>query len=134
MDANVTAIYGVLVGRDTIALMQAPQHDKPQWHSGTLDIFDRQKGPTTSRKTSNGGYRRNCRQRQNTFRMAVEMGCFRMGRWVPRCPMASERKTPFAPGEPEPLAVGFDRLRSEESSLAVSDRAVGPGQQRPSPR
>ena len=31
------AIYGVLVGRDTIALMPAPQHDK---HSDTLDIFD----------------------------------------------------------------------------------------------
>ena len=62
------------------------------------------------------------------------MGCFRMGQWAPRRPMASEGKTPFAAGEPEPLAVGFDRLRSGESSLVVSDRAVGPGQQRPSPR
>ena len=71
---------------------------------------------------------------KNAFRMVVEMECFRMGRWAPRRPMASEGKTPLAPEEPKPLAVGFDRLRSEESSLAVSDRAVGPGQQRPSPR
>ncbi len=55
------------------------------------------------------------------------MGCFRMGQWAPRRPMASEGKTPFRAGEPEPLAVGFDCLRSGESSLVVSDRAVGPG-------
>ena len=57
-----------------------------------------------------------------------------MGQWAPRRPMASEGKTPFTAGGPEPLAVGFDCLRSGESSLVVSDRAVGPGQQRPSPR
>jgi hypothetical protein len=67
--------------------------------------------------------------RKNAFRMAVEMGCFRMGQWAPLRPMASEGKTPFAAEKPEPLAVGFDCLRSGESSLAVSDRAVGPGQE-----
>ncbi len=64
--------------------------------------------------------------RENAFRMAVEMECFRTGQWAPRRPMASEGNTPFAPEEPESLAVGLHRLRSEESSLAVSDRAVGP--------
>jgi hypothetical protein len=34
--------------------------------------------------------------RKNAFRMAVEMGFFRMGRWAPRRPMVSEGKTPFA--------------------------------------
>jgi hypothetical protein len=74
---------------------------------------------------------------ENVFRMAVEMGCFRMGQWAPRRPMDSEGKTPFAPRMPKSQSVGFDRLRRterEEGTLAVSDRAVGPGQQRPSPQ
>jgi len=74
---------------------------------------------------------------ENVFRMAVEMGCFRMGQWAPQRPMDSEGKTPFAPRMPKSQSVGFDLLRRterEEGTLAVSDRAVGPGQQRPSPQ
>ncbi len=48
--------------------------------------------------------------------------------------MVSEGKTPFAPRVPESRASGSHRLRRDEGLLAVSDRAVDPGQQRPSPR
>ena len=62
------------------------------------------------------------------------MGFFRMGQWALRRPMVSEGKTPFAPRVPELRAGGFHRLRRDEGLLTVSDRAVDPGQQRPSPR